>query len=121
MKHIAYKLFACSFNLCALLPARKRVALLSPHMASFTDSLGEMEREMRGRGCQTVRISGADIRKLLDLPPEEEKAPVLSGEDSGKPGDNSGKPADGASAPAEKKDDGGDPPKSGDEVSVKTF
>ncbi|MBQ7731073.1 MAG: ATP-dependent zinc metalloprotease FtsH [Lentisphaeria bacterium] len=54
-------------------------------------------------------ISGADIRKLLDLPPEEEKAPVLSGEDSGKP-------ADGASAPAEKKDDGGEPPKSGDDI-----
>ena len=62
MKHIAYKLFACSFNLCALLPARKRVALLSPHMASFTDSLGEMEREMRARGFKTVRVSGADIR-----------------------------------------------------------
>ena len=49
------------------------------------------------------------------------RSPVLSGEDSGKPDDASGKPADGASAPAEKKDDGGDPPKSGDEVSVKTF
>ena len=60
-------------------------------------------------------ISGADIRKLLDLPPEEEKEPVLSG-------DNADKPADGASdKPAEKKDDGGEPPKSGDEVSVKTF
>ncbi len=59
-------------------------------------------------------ISGADIRKLLDLPPEEEKEPVLSG-------DNADKPADGASAPAEKKDDGGEPPKSGDDVSVKTF
>lgn len=62
MKELAYKLFACSFNFCTLLPMRRRVALLSPHMASFTDSLGEMEREMRGRGCQTVRISGADIR-----------------------------------------------------------
>ncbi len=61
-------------------------------------------------------ISGADIRKLLDLPPEEEKAPVLSADASGKPAEN------GASGkPAEKKDDGGDPPKSGDEVTVKTF
>jgi cell division protease FtsH len=61
-------------------------------------------------------ISGADIRKLLDLPPEEEKAPVLSGDDSGKPADND------ASAPADKKDDGGEPPKSDDTViSVKTF
>ena len=60
-------------------------------------------------------ISGADIRKLLDLPPEEEKEPVLSG-------DNADKPADGASAPAEKKDDGGEPPKSDNTViSVKTF
>lgn len=62
MKNLAYKLFACSFNLCALLPVRKRVALLSPHMASFTDSLGEMEREMRGRGYSVVRVSGADVR-----------------------------------------------------------
>ena len=52
-------------------------------------------------------ISGADIRKLLDLPPEDEKAPVLSGDASGKPADD--------------KKDGGEPPKSGDEVSVKTF
>ena len=59
-------------------------------------------------------ISGADIRKLLDLPPEEEKAPVLSGDASKPAADN------GASAP-DKKDDGGEPPKSGDEVSVKTF
>jgi cell division protease FtsH len=60
-------------------------------------------------------ISGADIRKLLDLPPEDEKEPVLSG-------DASDKPVDSASAPADhRKDDGGEPPKSGDEVSVKTF
>ena len=62
MKQLAYKLFACAFNACALLPKRSRVALLSPHMASFTDSLGEMEREMQTRGYKTVRISGADIR-----------------------------------------------------------
>ena len=61
-------------------------------------------------------ISGADIRKLLDLPPEEEKEPVLSGDDSGR------KPDDGASVPADDKKDGGEPPKSGDTViSVKTF
>ena len=62
MKHLAYKLFACAFNVCACLPQRRRVALLSPHMASFTDSLGEMEAEMRARGFSVVRVSGADIR-----------------------------------------------------------
>ncbi len=62
MKQLAYKLFACAFNACARLPQRDRVALLSPHMASFTDSLGEMEREMRSRGYAVVRVSGADIR-----------------------------------------------------------
>ena len=62
MKNIAYKLFACSFNLCAHLPQKKRAALLSPHMASFTDSLGEVERELHRRGVRTVRVSGADIK-----------------------------------------------------------
>ena len=62
MKNIAYKIFACSFNLCALLPIRRRFALLSPHMASFTDSLGEVEQELRRRGDPTVRVSGADVR-----------------------------------------------------------
>ena len=47
MKNIAYKVFACSFNLCALLPQRRRAALLSPHMASFTDSLGDNGRFQR--------------------------------------------------------------------------
>ncbi len=72
MKHLAYKLFACAFNVCALLPTRARVALLSPHMASFTDSLGEMEREMRARGFSVVRVSGADIR-----PKQKNAAAVL--------------------------------------------
>ena len=58
-------------------------------------------------------ISGADIRKLLDLPPEDETAPVLSGDASAKSAPDNG-------ASAEKKD-GGDPPQSGDEVTVKTF
>lgn len=63
MKNLAYKLYALSFNLCAHLPLqKKKVALLSPHMASFTDSLGDMEKEMQTRGYRTVRISGADIK-----------------------------------------------------------
>ena len=72
MKHLAYKLFACAFNVCALLPLRRRAVLLSPHMASFTDSLGEMEREMRARGFSVVRVSGADIR-----PKRKDAAAVL--------------------------------------------
>ncbi len=52
-------------------------------------------------------ISGADIRKLLDLPPEEEKEPVLSGDDA--------KPASDSNGSNEKKD-GGEPPKSGNGV-----
>ncbi len=61
-------------------------------------------------------ISGADIRKLLDLPPEEEKAPVLSGD-----GAASNPASDGGASESGKKDDGGDAPKSGDDVTVKTF
>ena len=62
MKNIAYKLFACCFNLCARFPRQERAVLLSPHMASFTDSLGEIESELRRRGVRTVRVSGADIK-----------------------------------------------------------
>ena len=62
MKNIAYKIFACCFNVCTLLPQKKRAALLSPHMASFTDSLGEVEQELHRRAIETVRVSGADIR-----------------------------------------------------------
>ena len=56
-------------------------------------------------------ISGADIRKLLDLPPEGEAAPVLSAEAS--------KPA--ADGKSDDQNNSGDSPKSGDEVTVKTF
>ena len=67
-------------------------------------------------------ISGEDIRKLLDLPPADGGAPVLSG-DAPKPpapdngGDASNKPEE---APKAGPDDG-DASKSGDEVTVKTF
>ena len=57
-------------------------------------------------------ISGADIRKLLDLPPEDAAAPVLSS-DAAKPATDS--------RPDAGKDNGGDAPDSGDEVTVKTF
>lgn len=63
MKNLAYKIYALSFNTFAHLPiARNKVALLSPHMASFTDSLGEMEKEMLKRGYKTVRVAGSDIK-----------------------------------------------------------
>ena len=62
-------------------------------------------------------ISGADIRKLLDLPPEDAAAPVLSADANKPAAEDSGEHGP---APADKKDDG-DAPKSGDEVTVKTF
>ena len=62
MNRLAYKLFALSFRLFSCFPLRRRVALLSPHMADFADSLGEMEREMQNRGRKTVRVSGRDIK-----------------------------------------------------------
>ena len=70
MKNTAYKLYAGFFNLFAHLPLqKKKAALLSPHMASFADSLGKMETEMQKRGFKTVRISGADIKPAkLTLP-----------------------------------------------------
>ncbi len=58
----AYRIYALIFNLFSHLPLRERAALLSPHMASFTDSLGDMEREFNERGYKTVRISGSDIK-----------------------------------------------------------
>ena len=62
MNNFAYRLFALSFRFFALFPLRERAALLSPHMADFTDSLGEMEKELQKRGMKTVRVSGRDIK-----------------------------------------------------------
>jgi len=67
-------------------------------------------------------ISGEDIRKLLDLPPADSGEPVLSGDNAPK----TDPPADGSDAPKsgdgpENGDGNGDAPKSGDEVTVKTF
>jgi len=61
-------------------------------------------------------ISAEDIRKLLDLPPAEPGAPVLSGDAAKPAGDAPKTDADDASKPG---DD--EPPKPGDEVTVKTF
>ena len=62
MNYLAYKAFALLFRFFSLFPLRDRVALLSPHMADFTDSLGEMEAEMHRRGKICVRVSGRDIK-----------------------------------------------------------
>ncbi|MCR5484123.1 MAG: CDP-glycerol glycerophosphotransferase family protein [Clostridiales bacterium] len=64
MRSILYKAYALSFNFFSRFPLKEnRVALLSPHMAKFTDSLGEVENEFKRRGgFETVRISGADIK-----------------------------------------------------------
>ncbi len=66
MKNEAYKIYAAMFNLYAVLPLKRgRVALLSPHMAKFTDSLGEIEKELKSReGFEIVRISGTDIKPV---------------------------------------------------------
>ncbi len=66
MKKKAYKIYAAMFNLYSLLPIKRgRVALLSPHMAKFTDSLGEIEKELKSRGGYDIlRISGTDIKPV---------------------------------------------------------
>ena len=66
MKNGAYKLYSAMFNLYSILPLKRgRVALLSPHKAKFTDSLGEMEKEQMSRGgYEIVRISGTDIKPV---------------------------------------------------------
>ena len=58
----AYKIYSYVFNIFSHFPIKDKVALLSPHMASFTDSLGEMEIEFKSRGYKSVRISGSDVK-----------------------------------------------------------
>lgn len=52
MKELFYRLFAFFFNISSALFSVKenRVTLLSPHNASFNDSLGEIRKELEGRG-----------------------------------------------------------------------
>lgn len=65
MKDLFYRLFAFSFWLSRRLhrdvdPAL--VALISPHNASFTDSLGEIEAALKEQGgCRFLRLSHADL------------------------------------------------------------
>jgi len=63
-------------------------------------------------------ISGADIRKLLDLPPlDDDPAPASGAPAPGEPPSGSAEQP-GTDGPA---DPGEQPPKSGDEITVKTF
>lgn len=52
MKELFYRLFALFFNISSALFSVKenRVTLLSPHNASFNDSLGEIRKELENRG-----------------------------------------------------------------------
>lgn len=52
MKELFYRLFALFFNISSTLFSVKenRVTLLSPHNASFNDSLGEIRKELESRG-----------------------------------------------------------------------
>ena len=68
MKDLFYRLFALFFWLSRRLhrgvdPAL--VALISPHNASFTDSLGEIEAALKEQGgCRFLHLSPADLNGL---------------------------------------------------------
>ena len=65
MKELFYRLFAFSFWLSRRLHRGVDpglVALVSPHNASFNDSLGEIEAALKARGgCRFLRLSHADL------------------------------------------------------------
>ena len=88
-----------------------------------SDLLTDMDYAYAGADFGTISIAAAGIWSMNRYKaavkegraPEEEKAPVLSG-DASKPAADNGAPA------SDRKDDGGDPPKSDNTViSVKTF
>lgn len=67
MKNLFYRLFALSFNISRTLfrIKRNRVVLLSPHNASFNDSLGEVRAELERRGGYEIYyISHADFASV---------------------------------------------------------
>lgn len=67
MKSLFYRLFALFFNISRTLFGLKpnRVVLLSPHNASFNDSLGEVKAELERRGgYDIVYISHADFSSV---------------------------------------------------------
>ncbi len=68
MKSLFYRLFALFFNISRTLfhIKRNRVVLLSPHNASFNDSLGEVKAELERRGgYQLAFISHSDFASVL--------------------------------------------------------
>lgn len=67
MKSLFYRLFALSFNIFRTLfrIRQNRVVLLSPHNASFNDSLGCVEAELKKRGGYEIcYISHADLASV---------------------------------------------------------
>ncbi|MBQ3602908.1 MAG: CDP-glycerol glycerophosphotransferase family protein [Clostridia bacterium] len=68
MKELFYRLFALFFNISSALFSVKenRVTLLSPHNASFNDSLGEIKTELEKKDKYEFNfISHADFSSLL--------------------------------------------------------
>lgn len=68
MRELFYRLFAFFFNISSALFSVKenRVTLLSPHNASFNDSLGEIRKELEGRGKYDFNlISHRDFSSVL--------------------------------------------------------
>ncbi len=68
MKELFYRLFAFFFNISSALFSVKenRVTLLSPHNASFNDSLGEIRKELEGRGKYEFNlISHKDFSSII--------------------------------------------------------
>ncbi len=68
MKELFYRIFALCFNISrALFPLKEsRVTLLSPHNASFGDSLGEIKRELESREkFEFNLISHSDFSSII--------------------------------------------------------
>lgn len=63
MKRLFYALYALFFNISRLFPVKdNRVALVSPHNARFTDSLGEVKSLLEAKGgYDIICITGRDL------------------------------------------------------------
>lgn len=69
MKKLFYFIYRIFFSIGKLLPQKEKlVALVSPHNASFNDSLGEVKRVLEERGgFEFLLISSAEIRGKASL------------------------------------------------------
>lgn len=57
MKELFYKIYSVCFRLARLFPLREnRVSLISPHNASFTDSLGEIKALLEQNGAYRINL-----------------------------------------------------------------